>query len=111
MVASNGWQSQSKQGCPGERDVLNAFIEAGFTGTRGFQSGGQGGGDLTGDMPDVVEVKRTAGPVRFWAWVEQASSAASSWALVLRRDRDEWLTVIPFTRYMELIVLEREGKA
>lgn len=106
-----GGSHSRNKGAQGERDVLNAFLKAGFTGTRGFQSGGQGGGDLTGDMPDVVEVKRTAGPVRFWAWVEQASSAASSWALVLRRDRDEWLTVIPFTRYMELIVLEREGKA
>lgn len=104
-----GAHSRNK-GAQGERDVLSVLLEAGFTGTRGFQSGGQGGGDLTGDMPDVVEVKRTAGPVRFWAWVEQASSAATAWALVLRKDRDEWLTVIPFHRYIELIVLERESR-
>jgi len=105
-----GGSHSRNKGAQGERDVLGVFLKAGFAGTRGFQSGGQGGGDLTGDMPDVIEVKRTAGPVRFWAWVEQASSAAASWALVLRRDRGEWLTVIPFTRYMELIVLERESR-
>ena len=70
-----GKMSRDK-GARGELEVLQLYKEYGFNGTRGFQSGGQGGGDLVGDMPDMPEVK-FAETVKLYTWVDQAIAAAA----------------------------------
>jgi len=119
----SGRMSRAK-GARGEREVLELYREHGFDGTRGFQSGGQGGGDLFGDMPDLVEVKYVE-QVRFWSFIDQAASAIIEAAAVLesvrrlrqaqksfvvwiRSNGRPWMTVLPWWRYMELIEKERE---
>lgn len=104
------------KGARGEREVLDLYRKHGFDGTRGFQSGGQGGGDLVGNMPDIPEVKFVEA-LRFWDHVSQAADAAGAvggvgqvvgWCLWIRKSRKPWMVTIPYERYMQLIELERE---
>lgn len=113
-----GKMSRDK-GARGELEVLRMYQAAGFTGTRGFMSGGMGGGDLAGDMPDLPEVK-FAETVKLYTWVDQAVAAAASgvagtvasecirWVLWHRKSRRKWLVTIDGERYIELLVTERE---
>lgn len=103
-----GAHSRNK-GARGEREVLEHYKANKWTGTRGFASGGQGGGDIAGDMPDVPEVK-LAERILFWPWIEQAQAAAGNfhhWCLWIRGNRKPWMVVISASRYLELIGRER----
>jgi len=109
-----GKMSRDK-GARGEREVLEIYREHGFAGTRGFQSGGQGGGDLVGTMPDIPEVKFVE-TLRFWDHVSQASDAVTAiggigqavgWCLWIRKSRKPWTVTIPAERYMQLLEIER----
>lgn len=84
--------------------MLSQYRKAGWTGTRGWQSGGQGGADLAGTMPDAVEVKY-AERVTLWPWVEQAQQAATGdeWALWIRSNRRPWVVTVSASRYLELL--------
>jgi len=98
------------KGARGEREVLDLYRKHGFDGTRGFQSGGQGGGDLVGNMPDIPEVKFVEA-LRFWDHVAQAAAAVTDgvgWCLWIRKSRQPWMVTVPSERYMQLIELERE---
>lgn len=107
-----GARSRNK-GARGELSVLKQFTAAGWTGTRGFASGGQGGADLAGDMPDAVEVKN-AERITLWSWVEQASTAAkhvTDWCLWIKSNNRPWVVVVAAERYLELIDIERDQSA
>lgn len=109
------------KGARGELEVLRIYEAASFAGTRGFQSGGQGGGDIAGDMPDLPEVK-FAETVKLYTWVDQAIAAAAggvagsvakeciNWVLWHRKSRRKWLVTIDGERYIELLVIERESR-
>ena len=108
----SGARSRNK-GARGEREVLEQYRAAQFTGTRGFQSGGQGGGDIAGNMPDVPEVK-LAERGTFWPWIEQAQSNAGEarqWVLWIRSNRRPWVVTLSADRYLELLQTEREAQA
>ena len=107
-----GARSRNK-GARGELAVLKQFTAAGWDGTRGFASGGQGGADLAGDMPDAVEVKN-AERITLWPWVQQASEAAKrkiDWCLWIKSNNRPWVVVLNSERYLELIAVERDQNA
>jgi hypothetical protein len=99
------------KGARGELAVLRLYQSQGWTGTRGFQSGGQGGADLAGTMPDAVEVKNCE-RILFWDWISQASHAATvdvrHWCLWIKSNRKRWVVVLDYERYLQLIACERE---
>lgn len=101
-----GARSQRK-GATGEREVVAIYRSSGFEARRNFGSGSQGGGDITGAMPDVPEVKRVKRAVKYHEWVAQAREGAASvglpWALWIRVDGDGWNVTVPAEHYMELL--------
>lgn len=113
----SGRMSQRK-GAAGELEVQTMFRTRGFDCTRGFASGASGGGDLAGDLPDHVEVKRTE-QVRLHMWIAQVGEAIASgaaggiataltnWVIFHRRSRSKWVAIVDAERYLDLIELER----
>lgn len=101
-----GARSQRK-GATGEREVVAIYRHSGFEARRNFGSGSQGGGDITGAMPDVPEVKRVKRVVKYHEWVAQAREGASTiglpWSLWIRVDGDGWNVTIPAEHYMSLL--------
>jgi Holliday junction resolvase len=107
------------KGARGELEVQELFRARSFACTRGFASGASGGGDLAGDLPDHVEIKR-AEQARLYAWIDQVTESIASgvvtaavgqafrWVIFHRPSRREWTVTMPAERYLELISKERE---
>lgn len=102
-------KSERRKGTGGELEVARIFQAAGFDCDRTPNSGGlRLRGDLHGDLPVHVEVKRqeTARP---WAWAKQArddSPAGATWLVAMRRSHDEWLALLPLVRVVKLLAIE-----
>jgi Holliday junction resolvase len=103
-------RSERTKGKAGELEVARIFKASGFDCDRTPNSGGlRIAGDLHGDLPVHVEVKRqeTARP---WLWAQQARSEAAggaSWLVAMRRSHDEWLAMLPLVKVVRLLALER----
>lgn len=81
------------------------FRSAGFDCDRVPNSGGlRLKGDLYGDLPCHVEVKR-AERAELWKWWAQAVDEAGDKRPVLafRRNRSDWLAVVPLGYLIELL--------
>jgi Holliday junction resolvase len=102
---------ERRKGTAGELEVAHVFERAGFDCARTPNSGAlRLRGDLYGDAPLHVEVKRqeTARP---WLWAEQASTDAGDgerWLVAMRRSRSPWLALLPLDDVVRLLALERE---
>lgn len=102
-------KSERRKGAAGELEVARIFQTAGFDCDRTPNSGGlRLRGDLHGDLPVHVEVKRqeTARP---WLWAAQAradSPAGATWLVAMRRSHDEWLAMLPLVRVVRLLAIE-----
>lgn len=103
-------RTERTKGKAGELEVARIFKAAGFDCDRTPNSGGlRIAGDLHGDLPLHVEVKRqeTARP---WLWAKQAradSPAGATWLVAMRRSHDEWLAMLPLVTVVRLLELER----
>ena len=93
------------KGAAGEREVAAIFRAHGFDCDRVPNSGGlRLKGDLYGELPVHVEVKRQE-RTQVWAWWEQAAEeAGAGWpVLAFRRNRSEWLAVVRLDDLVELL--------
>jgi Holliday junction resolvase len=103
--------TERRKGKSGELEVAGIFRAAGFDCDRTPNSGGlRIRGDLHGDLPMHVEVKRqeTARP---WLWAEQAAADAddgAGWLVAMRRSRSPWLAMLPLAELVRLLRVERE---
>lgn len=106
-------KSQRDKGARGELEVLKLLHSYGWDKTvRGFASGGQGGGDLTGGPTDLlIEVKRTE-TTSPWAWISQASTACRSgewWAVFFRRNSSGWHVIVDAEKFLQLVKSAEAG--
>lgn len=103
-------KSERRKGAAGELEVARIFQAAGFDCDRTPNSGGlRLRGDLHGDLPLHVEVKRqeTARP---WLWAAQAradAAAGERWLVAMRRSNDEWLAMMPLVTVVRLLEVEQ----
>jgi hypothetical protein len=103
--------TERRKGKSGELEVAAVFRAAGFDCDRTPNSGGlRIRGDLHGDLPMHVEVKRqeTARP---WLWADQATGDAGDgarWLVAMRRSRSPWLALLPLAELVRLLALERK---
>jgi len=94
------------KGIAGEREVAAIFRDRGFDCDRVPNSGGlRLKGDLLGDVPAHLEVKRqeTARP---WLWYEQARSEAPPGVVpvvAFRRSRSPWLAIVDLEHLADLM--------
>jgi Holliday junction resolvase len=102
--------SERRKGKDGELEVAAIFGDAGFDCSRTPNSGAlRLRGDLHGDVPLHVEVKRQE-VARPWAWAEQAATdagAGARWLVAMRRSRSPWLAMMPLEEVVRLLELER----
>jgi hypothetical protein len=103
-------RTERTKGTGGELEVAAVFTRAGFDCSRTPNSGAlRIRGDLHGDLPVHVEVKRqeTARP---WLWAAQATADAGAgerWLVAMRRSRSTWLAMLPLDDVVRLLELER----
>lgn len=101
---------ERRKGTAGELEVAHVFGRRGFDCSRTPNSGGlRIRGDLHGELPVHVEVKRQE-VARPWLWAEQASSDAGDgerWLVAMRRSRSDWLALMPLDDVVRLLALER----
>jgi hypothetical protein len=124
QLGRNGKPLAAKPRAKGNRaelEVINLLKDNGWPHAhRQFQSGGQGGGDISEGPADVhLEVKHRE-RAAIWEWLEQARSEARPTqmpAVVFRRNRSQWYAAIPLDDLLELLRLrddvqqpEREEK-
>lgn len=102
--------SERRKGQGGEREVADLFRAAGFDADRTPNSGAlRVRGDLHGDLPVHVEVKRQE-VARPWLWAGQAATDAGDgerWLVAMRRSRSPWLAMMPLEQAVRLLELER----
>lgn len=102
--------TERRKGKTGELEVAAVFKSAGFDCDRTPNSGGlRIRGDLHGNVPLHVEVKRQEG-ARPWLWAEQASTDAGAgerWLVAMRRSRSPWLALLELEHAVQLLELER----
>ena len=103
-------QGERRKGQGGEREVAELFRSAGFDADRTPNSGAlRIRGDLHGDLPVHVEVKRQE-VARPWLWAEQAATDAGRgerWLVAMRRSRSPWLAMMELEQAVRLLELER----
>jgi Holliday junction resolvase len=103
--------TERRKGKNGELEVVAVFTSAGFDCSRTPNSGAlRIRGDLHGDLPLHVEVKRQE-VARPWLWAEQAATdagAGARWLVAMRRSRSEWLAMMPLEQAVRLLELERQ---
>jgi Holliday junction resolvase len=99
-------KTERNKGARGEGEVARIFQAAGFDAERVPNSGGlRIKGDLYGDLPAHVEVKRqeTARP---WLWWAQAAAEAPDGVLPLvafRRNGSKWLAIVELEPLVALL--------
>jgi len=99
-------RAERDKGARGEREVAELFRAHGFDCDRVPNSGGlRLRGDLYGDLPVHVEVKRqnTARP---WLWLAQAEAEAppdTVAVVAFRRDRSDWYAMLPLEELVRLL--------
>lgn len=99
-------RTERRKGAEGELEVAKLARARGFDCDRTPNSGGlRFRGDLYGDVPAHLEVKRqeTARP---WLWFEQASSEAAEGELAvvaMRRNRSPWLALLELEALLDLL--------
>lgn len=103
-------KGERRKGQTGEREVVDVFRAAGFDCDRTPNSGAlRISGDLYGDLPLHVEVKRQE-VARPWLWAEQAATDAGAgmpWLVAMRRSRSPWLAMLELEQVVRLLELER----
>jgi hypothetical protein len=98
--------SERRKGAAGEVEVRDIFREVGFDCDRTPNSGAlRITGDLYGDVPAHLEVKRqeTARP---WQWWEQATGDAPAGVMPIvafRRSRSPWLAIVSLEQLATLM--------
>lgn len=98
-------RSERLKGAAGEREVAAVYRVHGFDVDRTPNSGGlRLKGDLHGDAPEHIEVKRQE-IVRPWLWIEQASVEAGTlpWTVAFRRNRSDWYALTTLERHVALV--------
>lgn len=101
-------RSEREKGARGEREVAAIFRAHGFDCERTPNSGGlRVKGDLAGNVPAHVEVKRqeTARP---WAWFAQAQAEATPANMPIvafRRNDSPWLAIVKLEDLIDLITM------
>lgn len=98
-------RAERDKGARGEREVAQIFREHGFDCDRVPNSGGlRLKGDLYGDLPVHVEVKRTE-RLRLWTALRQAADEAGDGVpvLVFRRNRAAWHVALPLEAFADLL--------
>src|SRR5205807_3693116 len=94
------------KGAAGEREVAAIFRAHGFDCDRVPNSGGlRLKGDLYGELPVHVEVKRQE-RLQLWQWWGQAASDAGVKqrpVVAFRRNRSEWLAVVRLVDLVEVL--------
>ncbi len=102
-------KASRRKGVTGELEVARIFQTAGFDCNRVPNSGAlRIKGDLYGDLPIHVEVKRTE-RASVWEWIKQATDEAPQGVtpvVVFRRARSEWQAVLPLADLVELLAKE-----
>jgi hypothetical protein len=98
--------AQREKGARAEREVAAIFQAAGFDCNRVPNSGGlRIKGDLYGDVPAHVEVKR-AEQLRVPEWWRQTRGEAPEGVLpvlTFRQSRGEWLALVPLDALVRLL--------
>lgn len=98
-------RSQRTKGAGGEREVAKLYQAHGFDVRRTPNSGGLHIlGDLVGDHPEHVEVKRQE-IVRPWLWIAQAENECGELPFVVafRRNASPWYALTTLERHLELL--------
>ena len=99
-------RSEREKGANGEREVAALFRAAGFDCNRTPNSGGlRITGDLYGDIPAHIEVKRQE-VLRLPLWLRQARDEAPEGVLpvvAFRQNRGEWYAALPLTALIDLL--------
>lgn len=100
--------TERRKGAAGEREVAELFRRYGFDCDRVPNSGGlRIKGDLHGELPVHVEVKRQE-VARPWLWQEQAASEAPAgvpWLVAFRRSRSAWLAMLELEQLVDLLAV------
>lgn len=98
------------KGARGEREVAELFRLAGFKCDRTPNSGGlMIAGDLVGDVPVHVEVKR-AERLKLPEWLAQAREEAPAGVtpvVAFRRNNEPWHAVVPLEAFVTLLSVAR----
>jgi len=105
---ARGRGARSKGGAA-EREVVELLKAHGWLeARRNFRSGADGGADITGGPADTSwEIKRQE-RVCIWEWLQQAAEAArptDTPIVAFRRNRSEWLAVLPLEDLLSLLEL------
>lgn len=107
-------KSERRKGTSGELEVARIFQAAGFDCNRTPNSGGlRITGDLYGDVPAHVEVKRQE-RLQLPAWLRQAATEAPAGSLpvvVFRQNGGEWYASLPLLGLVDLLAADRSGAA
>lgn len=103
-----------RKGVTGELEVARIFQAAGFDCNRVPNSGAlRIKGDLYGDMPVHVEVKR-AERCSVWEWIKQATDEAPQGVapvVVFRRSHTNWHAILPLHTLVVLLACARQLEA
>lgn len=103
-------RAEREKGARGEREVAAIFQAHGFDCARTPNSGGlRLRGDLYGDLPVHVEVKRQEG-ARPWLWMAQAEAEAPAGVtplVVFRRSGGKWYALVALEDLLPLIAEPR----
>ena len=102
-------KSERVKGAEGEREVARIYRARGFDVDRVPNSGGlRIKGDLHGDVPEHIEVKRQE-VLRPWLWIAQAESEARDmpWVVVFRRNGSSWYALTTLERHVALVECHR----
>lgn len=97
--------SERDKGARGEREVAAIFRAHGFDCDRVPNSGGlRLKGDLYGDLPVHVEVKRQE-RLQLWQWLGQARDEAGDGVplVAFRRNGSEWYAALPLAALADLL--------
>lgn len=103
-------RSERDKGQRGEREVAAIFQAHGFDCARTPNSGGlKLKGDLWGDVPVHIEVKRQE-QARVWTWLIQAEQEAAPQVVpvvIFRRSRSPWYAILPADELARLLATVR----
>lgn len=103
-------RSEREKGARGELEVSQIYREFGFAADRVPNSGGLLiKGDLYGDVPEHVEVKRQE-VLRPRLWIAQAELEAGSlpWVVAFRQNGTGWYGITPLERHIALLRLHTD---